>query len=79
MYRFLFQWEQFLDLGKDKKTSEIEEIMMNQKANQCASLVYTVCGVGVGMWVYGCGCGHVCRCGYGWVCGCGCVCVCACM
>ena len=37
-----FQWEQFLDLGKDKETSEIEEAMKNQKPNQCATLVYTV-------------------------------------
>lgn len=38
----LFQWEQFLQLGSDVETSDIEERMKCQKPNQCAALVYTV-------------------------------------
>ena len=31
-----------MDLGKDTPTSVVEDIIHKQKANQCASLVYTV-------------------------------------
>ena len=37
-----FQWEQFLELGSDMETSEIEDRIKSQKPNQCAALVYTV-------------------------------------
>lgn len=40
-YANVYDWEQFLELGADKETSEIESAMENQKPNQCASLVYT--------------------------------------
>ena len=31
-----------MDLGKDTETSVIDDIIENQKPNQCATLVYTV-------------------------------------
>ena len=37
-----WQWEQFLELGADMETSQVEDRMKSQTPNQCASLVYTV-------------------------------------
>ena len=37
-----WQWEQFLELGADMETSQVEDRMKSQTPDQCASLVYTV-------------------------------------
>ncbi len=37
-----WQWEQFMELGKDIETSVIEDKVAAMKPNQCATLVYTV-------------------------------------
>jgi long-chain-fatty-acid--CoA ligase ACSBG len=38
----VFDWGQFLELGADVKTKQIEDLMKEHTPNQCASLVYTV-------------------------------------
>ena len=41
----LLQWEQFMELGKDLDDSVIEDKIKAQKPEQCAVLIYTVCGL----------------------------------
>jgi long-chain-fatty-acid--CoA ligase ACSBG len=54
-YPNVYDWKQFMELGKDTETSVVEDIMQKQKPNQCASLVYTVrCYV----YMYLLHCGH---------------------
>jgi long-chain-fatty-acid--CoA ligase ACSBG len=40
-YPDVYTWEQFMELGKDMDSSVVDDIIKNQKPNQCASLVYT--------------------------------------
>jgi long-chain-fatty-acid--CoA ligase ACSBG len=40
-YRDVYNWEQFMGLGKHVETSVVERVMQAQTPNQCASLVYT--------------------------------------
>ncbi len=37
-----WQWEQFIELGKDIETSVIEDKVAAMNPNQCALLIYTV-------------------------------------
>ena len=38
----MFQWEQFMELGKDVEDGAIEEKIAAQRPEQCALLIYTV-------------------------------------
>ena len=38
----MFQWEQFMALGKDVEDGAIEEKIAAQRPEQCALLIYTV-------------------------------------
>ena len=39
---FMFQWKQFMALGKDVEDGAIEEKIAAQRPEQCALLIYTV-------------------------------------
>ena len=41
----LLQWKQFMELGKDIEDSVIEDKIKAKKPEQCAVLIYTVCGL----------------------------------
>ena len=38
----MFQWDQFMELGKDVEDGAIEEKIAAQRPEQCALLIYTV-------------------------------------